>query len=228
MDNKKAKPTVSAGSHTVYTRSRDDTEAIVELVVFTMGDEEFAANIDQVREVITKGTITPIPDSPKFVEGITNVRGEITVAIDLKGGLSLKSPKDIESKHVIITEQNNNLFGLIVDQVTEVLRIPKSQIKPAPEAVTKMERVKVSGVITLDDRLIILLDLSTVLSEESLAQLADLRQEVGADLATGGDEAKKMQQAAKALLQQTSKTEAGDKESEPVGVSASEPEDPDA
>ena len=202
MDNKKTKTGIPTESHTVHTRSSDSQDKIVELVVFNMGDEEFAANINQVREVITRGTITPIPDSPDFVEGITNVRGEITVAIDLKGGLSLESPQEGEGKHIIITEQDNSLFGLIVDEVTQVLRIPESQIRPTPEAVTRMKKVYVNGVITLDDRLIILLDLSKVLSEESLARLTQLRLQDQADLEISGDEAKELQQAAMASQEQ--------------------------
>jgi len=197
MDNNKTKAGIPATSHTVHARSSDSQDKIVELIVFNMGDEEFAANIDQVREVITRGTITPIPDSPDFVEGITNVRGEITVAIDLKGGLSLESPQEGEGKHIIITEQDNSLFGLIVDEVTQVLRIPESQIRPTPEAVTRMKKVYVNGVITLDERLIILLDLSKVLSEESLARLTQLRlKDNEADSPISGDEAKELQQAA--------------------------------
>ena len=210
MDNKRTKTAIPTGPHTVHTRSGDDQDKIIELVVFTMGDEEFAAAIDQVREVITKGTITPIPDSPDFVKGITNVRGEITVAVDLKGGLSLKFAGDAEGKHIVITEQEKSLFGLIVDEVTEVLRIPESQIKPAPDAVTRMKRVHVSGVITVDDRLIILLDLSKVLSSESLEQLAELQSQGQADLTISGDEAKELQQAAMASEEQkTNAAEAG-------------------
>ena len=197
MDSKETTSNIPAASHTVHTRSSDSQDKIVELVVFSMGDEEFAANIDQVREVITRGTITPIPDSPDFVEGITNVRGEITVAVDLEGGLSLESPQEGEGKHIIITEQESSLFGLIVDEVTQVLRIPESQIRPTPEAVTRMKKVYVNGVITLDERLTILLDLSKVLSEESLARLTQLRlPDNEADPPIGGDEAKELQQAA--------------------------------
>jgi len=208
--DKRTKTGILAGSHTAHTRSRDEQDKIIEFVVFAMGDEEFAADIDQVREVITKGTLTPIPDSPDFVEGITNVRGEITVAVDLKRGLSLKSAREAESKHIVITEQENSLFGLIVDEVTEVLRIPESRIKPTPEAVTRMKRVYISGVITVEDRLIILLDLSKVLSTESLEQLAELQSQQQADLAINGDEAKELQQQAKASAEQeTNAAEAG-------------------
>jgi len=57
---------------------------IIQLIVFNLGDEEFGADIAQVREIIRKGAVTPIPDSPDFIKGVTNVRGEIAVVIDLK------------------------------------------------------------------------------------------------------------------------------------------------
>ncbi len=150
---------------------------IVELIVFNLGDEEFATNIDQVREIMRIGTITPIPDSPDFIKGVSNVRGEIPVIIDLKARFFLPSIKrDVEDRHIVITEQEKNIFGLLVDEVTEVLRIPETDIKSAPELVTRIDREYVSGVITLENRLIILLDLSKVLSAEELSRLSEFSQ----------------------------------------------------
>jgi len=154
----------------------EEESKIVEFIVFNLGDEEFAAGIDQVREIIRRGTITPIPDSPDFIKGVTNVRGEITVVIDLKARFFLPLKKEVESKHIVITEQEKNLYGLMVDEVTEVLRIPEKEIKSTPELVTRIDRVYMSGVITLENRLVILIDLAKVLSEEELAKLAEFAQ----------------------------------------------------
>lgn len=145
---------------------------IVQLIIFTLGDEEFGAAIKQIREIIKVGSITLIPDSPDFIKGITNVRGEISVLINLKACFFLQEKKDVPSKHIIITEQKKNLFGLMVDEVTEVLRIPEREIKPTPELVTRIDRTYISGVITLGNRMIMLLDLSKVLSDEELSRLA--------------------------------------------------------
>lgn len=162
---------------------------IVQLIVFNLGDEEFGAAIKQVREIIRVGSITPIPDSPDFIKGIANVRGEITVLIDLKARFFLRAKKELEPKHIIITEQEKNLFGLMVDEVTEVLRIPEREIKRTPELVTRIDRTYISGVITLEDRLIILLDLAKVLSEEELTRLSEFSQRHRAELPEAGDEA---------------------------------------
>ena len=150
---------------------------IIQLIVFNLGDEEYGADINQVREIIRTGTITPIPDSPDFIKGVSNVRGEIPVVIDLKSRFFLPSTnRELEDRHIVITEQDRNIFGLLVDEVTEVLRIPETDIKSAPELVTKIERQYVNGVITLENRLIIMLDLAKVLSTEELARLSEFSQ----------------------------------------------------
>ncbi len=97
--------------------------------------------------------------------------------IDLKARFFLPTVKrEVENRHIVITEQDKNIFGLLVDEVTEVLRIPESDIKSAPELVTRIDREYVNGVITLENRLIILLDLAKVLSAEELARLTDFSQ----------------------------------------------------
>ncbi len=153
----------------------DPNEAgdIIQLIIFTLGDEEFGVAIRQIREVIKVGSITLIPDSPDFIKGITNVRGEISVLINLKARFFLQAKKEVPSKHIIITEQGENLFGLMVDKVTQVLRIPESKIKPTPELVNKIDRTYISGMIILENRMIMLLDLAKVLSDEELSRLAE-------------------------------------------------------
>jgi len=148
---------------------------IIQLIVFNLGDEEYGASIDQVREIIRTRVITPIPNSPVFIDGLTNVRGEIAVVVDLKNRFFLPTKKEIKEKHIIITEQDKNLFGLKVDEVTEVLRIPEIKIKNAPELVTKVDTDYIRGVLTIDNRLIIMLDLQKVLSEEELTKLSEIR-----------------------------------------------------
>ena len=165
-------PSVSEGRKVHETREEG---RVIQLIVFNLGDEEFGTDIAQVREIIRRGAVTPIPDSPDFIKGVTNVRGEIAVVIDLKRRFFLRTKKNVDEKHIVMTEQDNNLFGLMVDEVTEVLRIPESEMKKTPELVTRIDRVYISGVLTLDDRLIIMLDLQKVLSEQELEKLSEIR-----------------------------------------------------
>jgi len=169
-----SKPSEMRSQKEERKKKAEEEAKINQLIVFNLGDEEFGAEIGQVREIIRAGSVTPIPDSPQFIKGVSNVRGEITVVIDLKERFFLPVKKEIEGKHIIITEQKKNLFGLMVDEVTEVLRIPETDIKPTPELVTRIDRVYISGVLTLEGRLIMLLDLSKVLSDEELARLTEI------------------------------------------------------
>ena len=156
-------------------RERRKEGKIVQLIVFNLGDEEFGANLDQVREIIRTKLVTPIPNSPDFIDGLTTIRGEIAVVIDLKNRFSLPTKKGIEEKHIIMTVQDKNIFGLKVDEVTEVLRIPEIEIKATPGLVVKVDTDYIRGVLTLKDRLIIMLDLEKVLSDEELVKLSENR-----------------------------------------------------
>lgn len=176
--NTKDKP---AGPHPQYRKAASSEEAkIIQLITFNLGDEEYGADINEIREIIRTGAITPIPDSLDFIKGIANVRGEIPVVIDLKARFALPpARREVRDKHLVITEQEKNIFALLVDEVTEVLRIPETEIKPAPELITRIEREYVKGVIPLDNRLIILLSLHEILSEEQLARLTEFAHNYG-------------------------------------------------
>lgn len=145
---------------------------LIQLVVFSLEDESFGVDINSVREIVRVGSVTPIPDSPNFIKGVANIRGEIIIVIDLKERFFLPVKKPIESKHIVITGQEGNLYGILVDEVTEVLRIPRTGIKATPHLITKIDRTYISGVLILENRLIMLLDLKKVLSEEDLNKLA--------------------------------------------------------
>ena len=152
----------------------DKEDRIVQLIVFSSGEQEFAVEIGQIREIIGIGPITPVPNSPHFTEGVINVRGEIIVVISFASLFSLRSASPAESKHVVITRTEKNAFGLMVDEVTEVLRVPESELKPSPELVGKKQEGYIRAVLTVGGRLIILLDMTRVLSVEEFTRLAEL------------------------------------------------------
>src|ERR1700677_1563437 len=153
---------------------KEQEKQIVQLIVFHLEDEEFGVPISEVREIIATGPVTPIPNSPKFIVGVINVRGEVPVVINLKERFNLRKKKEIESKHIVLTEQDKSLFGLLVDEVTEVLRVEQNTITKAPDLVTKIHEDYVKGVLTVDNRLILLLDLAKVLSEEGLERYTEI------------------------------------------------------
>lgn len=182
-----------------------DKLQLMQLIVFRVGDEEFGVPIEAVQEIIKIGLITPIPDSPEFIKGLINVRGDIVAVIDVRARFFLSTHDDFP-KHIIIAKQNGNLFGLMVDEVIEVLRVQESEVKPPPQLMTKIHEEYVHGVLTHEGRLIILLDLNQVLSEEELIRLADLTRAHHSP-----DEVKSQAEAYDLSMQEKSKTVRGKK-----------------
>ena len=132
-------------------------------VLFTMGEETYGADINTVREIIMPVGITKVPSNPPFIEGVINLRGQLIPVLDLKKRFKLGTVQDISTARFVIANVNSILTGFTVDEVTEVLRLDEEQIEPAPE-VTKIGKEYVQGIAKIDGKLLVLLDLSKVLT----------------------------------------------------------------
>jgi purine-binding chemotaxis protein CheW len=146
----------------------------IQLVVFKLGSEEYGVEIGQVREIIKMTKITNIPNAPPFLEGVINLRGQITAVMDLKKRLGLKGDGNNDTR-IIITEVGDTVMGMIVDSVSEVLRLGVKDIDPTPSISTDIEAEYLKGVGKLKDRLIILLDLEKILSPKEVAQVEKIK-----------------------------------------------------
>jgi purine-binding chemotaxis protein CheW len=151
----------------------------LQLVVFQLANEEFGVDIKQVREIIKLAEITTMPNSPPFVEGVINLRGQITTIMDLRKRLNLDISEENENTRIIILDINKETIGMIVDSVTEVLRLPYSEVDPTPSLSTEVDAEYIMGVGKLETsgqaRLLILLDLTKVLTKQELEQVIDSR-----------------------------------------------------
>ena len=148
------------------------TDNLLQLVVFQLGGEEFGVEIMQVQEIIRMPDITRIPQSPEYVEGVINLRGKIIVVINLDTKFALHSKEIDADSRIIIVEIGDNVVGMIVDSVSEVMRLASSSVEPAPDIIsTKIKADYLKGVGKLDERLLILLDLERVLNDDEMAQL---------------------------------------------------------
>ena len=144
------------------------------LVIFSLKNEEYAVPISFVREIIKPTEIVNIPQSPDFVEGIIHLREDIIAVIDLAKRLkAADSEVPGKMKKIIIVEIQEKLIGLIVDFVGEVLRVSESQISPVPETISTIDTRYLQGVIKIESRVILLMDIEKVLSKEELKQLID-------------------------------------------------------
>ncbi|QLC49465.1 chemotaxis protein CheW [Methanolobus zinderi] len=151
------------------------TEDLLQLVIFQLGGEEFGVEIVKVQEIIRMPEITQIPQSPDFVEGVINLRGNVIVVVNLEKRFNLNLKDADDNSRVIVVEIGNNVVGMIVDSVNEVLRIPKSSVEPAPDLVlSQISRDYIKGVGKINERLLILLDLARVLTIEEMNEVAAL------------------------------------------------------
>ena len=152
-----------------------------QVVVFEIGHEEYAAPISQVREVVKTPKITLVPNGQAFVVGVMNLRGQIVPVLDLEKLFELPDAGTATAQHIIVSEDGSHtLFGVQVDQVLEVLRVPPDTIKPTPAMVAaRISADYLDGVVVLegDDktgqtgRTILLLNLQKIMSEKALRQL---------------------------------------------------------
>jgi len=153
----------------------DDRKSKVEiqLVVFKIGDEEFGVEINQVREIVKLVSITRMPKAPVFIEGVVNLRGQIITVIDLAKRLDLPSTGKTESTRIMVVEVGDFTVGMIVDSVSEVLRLSSDDIEEAPSLIdTEVHERYLRGVGKSNDRLLILLDLNEVLSSDEIHHIA--------------------------------------------------------
>ena len=160
-------------SEDVSIHDAESADDLLQLVIFQLGGEEFGVEIMQVQEIIRMPEITRIPQSPEYVEGVINLRGKIIVVINLDTRFGLNSKELDDDSRIIIVEVGDNVVGMVVDSVSEVLRLSTSNVEQAPEIIsTKIRADYLKGVGKLDDRLLILLDLERVLSDEEMSQVA--------------------------------------------------------
>lgn len=159
-------------------RMREAGQDEVQLVVFTIGPEEFAAEISQVREIISIEKITRVPSAPKFIFGVINLRGKLVTVVDLHERLGFQRTQPLEKSKIIVSDIKGGVLGMMVDQVVEVSRVLESQIEPPPPmSAGKIDSKYILGIAKMKDRLIVILDLENVLIDEEVGIIGPEEQE---------------------------------------------------
>ncbi len=151
-------------------------DELFQLVTFSLGPEEFGVDILDVKEIIRMMDTAKIPRSPDFVEGVINLRNVVIPIIDLRKRFGLVEPTLTSHTRIIVIEIKELLVGFIVDSVSEVLRIPANMVEDAPAVVTGVDSDYVRGVGKLNDKLLILLDLESLLSSGEIEYLSQVSQ----------------------------------------------------
>jgi purine-binding chemotaxis protein CheW len=135
-----------------------------QLVVFELGEENFGVDISSVESIIKMQELTKVPHSPTFVEGVTNLRGIVLPVLDLRKRFGLPKADGTKDTRIVVTNVDGIKVGMIVDSVSEVLTIPDSVIESTPAMISSVDTAFITGIAKLDNRLVILLDLTRVLT----------------------------------------------------------------
>ncbi|MBW2117972.1 MAG: purine-binding chemotaxis protein CheW [Deltaproteobacteria bacterium] len=141
----------------------------IQVVIFRLGREEFGVRIAQVKEIIEMTHITRMPKAPSFIEGVINLRGQVIAVIDLAKQFDLSESERGEETRIVVVDVDDNIVGMIVGSVPEVLRISVENIDPTPTLIeSRIDTRYIEGIGKLEDRLFVLLNLSKVLSPEEM------------------------------------------------------------
>ncbi len=144
---------------------------LLQLVSFLIEKEEFGVDILRVQEIIRPMDITRVPNTPSFIEGVINLRGRIVPVVDLRSRFGMAKRERSGTTRIIVVELAEKVVGFMVDAVKEVIRVDGNTIEPPPELAVGIDTPYIKGVVKLDDRLLILLDLEEVLSEKERGEL---------------------------------------------------------
>jgi purine-binding chemotaxis protein CheW len=139
-----------------------------QLVVFTLGEQNFGVDIALVREIIQMQPITRVPGTHRSVEGIINLRGSVIPTVDLRLCLHMAKVSPGKNTRIVVVHSNNKDVGVIVDSVAEVLRIPVDSIDSSSSLLTEEHLDHLQGIAKLSKRMVLLLDMDRVLCSREL------------------------------------------------------------
>jgi purine-binding chemotaxis protein CheW len=140
----------------------------IEALAFTLGKEEYGINILKVQEIRGYDAVTTIANAPNFIKGVINLRGVIVPIVDMRIKFNLGTPTYDQFTVVIILNIADRVVGMVVDSVSDVITLAPDQIKPAPEMGTALNTDYLIGLGTIDQRMVILVDIDRLMSNAEM------------------------------------------------------------
>ncbi|MDX6915431.1 MULTISPECIES: chemotaxis protein CheW [Pectobacterium] len=140
-----------------------------EFLIFTLGDEEYGVDILKVQEIRGYDQVTRIANTPSFIKGVTNLRGVIVPIVDLRIKFAKQDVEYDDNTVVIVLNLGQRVVGIVVDGVSDVLSLTADQIRPAPEFAVTLSTEYLTGLGSLGERMLILVDIEKLLSSEEMA-----------------------------------------------------------
>lgn len=148
-----------------------ENEQKSQLIVFRLGDEEYGLQIGQIKEVVPTPHITRLPQTPPYVKGVANIRGNIIAVVDLEEKFGLKQESDeAANNYTLVVESDEVKMGVLVRELPNTLNVKQSQIEDSANIIQDggAEQSYIKGIVKLEDRLIIMLDVFKTMSESEL------------------------------------------------------------
>ncbi len=145
----------------------------IQLIIFRLGTEEYALQIDQIKEVVLTPRIAKMPQTPAFIKGVANIRGSIIAILDLEKCFGLDNSGDEKSEtanYTLVVESDLYKVGILVKEVPNTLSIAESDIDKSSNFVqsNSMDENSITGVVKSGDRLIILIDMVKLMESENI------------------------------------------------------------
>jgi purine-binding chemotaxis protein CheW len=149
----------------------DSTDPGKEFLAFTLGSEEYGIDILKVQEIRGYETVTRIANAPEFIKGVINLRGIIIPVVDLRIKFKLGTPTYDQFTVVIILNIKGRVMGIVVDSVSDVMTLTADQMRPAPDMGTAFESQYIIGLGTIDERMLILMDIDKLMLSPDMGLL---------------------------------------------------------
>ncbi|WP_340680588.1 chemotaxis protein CheW [Paraglaciecola sp.] len=147
---------------------------VLQWVTYKLGEETYGINVMQVQEVLRYTEIAPVPGAPDYVLGIINLRGNVVTVIDTRSRFGLPSSDISDNSRIVIIESDEQVVGIMVDSVAEVVYLRSSEIDSAPNVGTEESAKFIQGVSNRDGQLLILVDLNKLLNDEEWDELTNI------------------------------------------------------
>ena len=149
-------------------------DPMLQWVTFRLDNETYGINVMQVQEVLRYTEIAPVPGAPTYVLGIINLRGNVVTVIDTRERFGLTTAEITDNTRIVIIEADEQVVGILVDAVAEVVYLRQSEIETAPNVDNDESAKFIQGVCHKNDELLILVELEKMMSEEEWAEISDL------------------------------------------------------
>ncbi len=158
----------------VEVKKDTTNDEVLQWVTFQLEDETYGINVMQVREVLRYTEIAPVPGAPDYVLGIINLRGNVVTVIDTRSRFGLMEGEVTDNTRIIVIESEHQVIGILVDSVAEVVYLRSSEIDTTPSVGTDESAKFIQGVSNRDGKLLILVDLNKLLTEDEWDDMAHL------------------------------------------------------